>query len=1148
MLRSARASQKGSSKSVTSAGHRRRSTASGEAIIPETFDITFKAISSFVPTKLLKNLAEDGTIMRPHSTTTHGICLLADISGFTRLSGAYCARGKDGLDGLQNATSGYMGSLVNTVYSYGGDVIKFAGDALVCIFEPPNLTRSSLERCCASALQCAWVLKEFSTAELTLHVGISCGDICFGQLGGFENKWECLISGTCISQLSQCLDDAPSKHVAITKECHECLVSSQLKLVTCEATALKSGNYLIHSVVVISSCNDQSFVRQVTDDTLFLSQTACYVPRPVTQSLMAGSFAFLAELREVTTVFIKFDGYSDSRYKDLLSLQRFFYACQEILSDSGGFMRQFLVDDKGCVLIALWGVPTATFHDDCRRALGASVRIRSKLLDMKMSCSSGITTGVVYCGTVGNELRREYAAVGDVVNLAARLMSKANGEILLDENTYSRLPESVHRKLTRQPLMAVKGKDKPIVSYQFDSTRTVQDDGRFGASLVNSSLDEELPIRQICKDAFMGPLTSLLSDAPAKEIQFLVLEGRLGTGREGSVSWLHRWCNTRNLRLVSVRLTKANSIEDYRAVAKIFRNMMGEENFDDIDRQSFVVNSLLKQMYPKDMETREKVAYPTMRHALAVVCPLNQAFNRRASSTDSCSPVIDRDRDKEAYCSSRKSSKNEGTITFSEKFEANIPSSMMLASLKDIFSLLFAEQPMVLIIEDAHEMDEPSWKVILSLLKMQMKAFIVLTQEPISYLMSLFNAAGSETPIGELINPEAVMTYDWVDTYVNRLTDYKKSSYILLPELTFNEVRAHVANTLKVSAKDLPEGLDQMAFDLSGGNPFWVEEISTFLRTYGVQEFISSLEVKGDSNIKNCIVSSLQFGRTRRLLESRSSVSLDKADSVTTPEVYSADCRSTSKSMQGSSSKLFNLLGTIKSGSKLEFLVVCRFAKLSMDEQSTARTASIIGTTFTADVLLSALPIQLGAYLTAILQSLIENHWLKSKTEVNAGGTIKVEYSFTHPLMHKTLYDLTPSSIKRALHLSIAKVPLLLSLTALISHFRVLMTPAHPPLILLFVSSFSSFRLAASSSFSLPSPTSYPPPSPPFSLPPYLYRYLTLSISPFFSPFSSSLSFSLSPSPPLTFSLQYIEGMYFEDKSYFMSLGYRTFHQCCYLY
>lgn len=324
---------------------------------------------------------------------------------------------------------------------------------------------------------------------------------------------------------------------------------------------------------------------------------------------------------------------------------------------------------------------------------------------------------------------------------------------------------------------------------------------------------------------------------------------------------------------------------------------------------------------------------------------------------------------------------------------------------------------MVLIIEDAHEMDEPSWKVLLSLMKMQIKAFIVLTQEPISYLMSLFNAAGSETHIGELINPEAIMSYDWIDAYVNRLTDSRKQFYILLRELTFNEVRMHIASILKVPLKDLPEGLDQMAFDLSGGNPFWVDEISTFLTTYGAAEFISSLEITGENSVKNSVITSINATGGCRYQKSFCSEEVKKNLPEQTPSGPGPV-----KLVKGSSSKLFNLLGTIKSGSKLELLVVCRFAKLSMDEQSTARTASIIGASFTADVLRSALPLQLGAYMPAILQSLIENHWLKSKSEVNSLGTIKVEYSFTHPLMHKTLYDLTPASIKRSIHHAIAEV------------------------------------------------------------------------------------------------------------------------------
>jgi hypothetical protein len=99
------------------------------------------------------------------------------------------------------------------------------------------------------------------------------------------------------------------------------------------------------------------------------------------------------------------------KHKDLKSLQDCFYATQEILSANGGFIRQFLVDDKGCVLIACWGVPTASYIDNGQRALSSAVLIRDKLQKLDMNCSFGITTGNVYCGTVGNTLRCEYAMV-----------------------------------------------------------------------------------------------------------------------------------------------------------------------------------------------------------------------------------------------------------------------------------------------------------------------------------------------------------------------------------------------------------------------------------------------------------------------------------------------------------------------------------------------------------------------------------------------------------------------------------------------------------------------------------------------------------------------------------------------------------------
>jgi len=785
------------------------------------------------------------------------------------------------------------------------------------------------------------------------------------------------------------------------------------------------------------------FANHAEDSTL-LSQTACYVPRPVTQSLVVGNFNFLAELRSVTTVFTRLDGYNHVEHEDLLSLQKFFYACQDILIDSGGFLRQFLVDDKGCVLIVLWGVPTATFHDDSRRALGATIRIRSKLLDMKMPCSCGITTGIAYCGTVGNELRREYAAVGDTVNLAARLMGKANGEILLDAKTYLCLPAVIHRKLTKK-VMILKGKEKPITTYLFNSTDGMQADGCLSTTMAdNAPIEEELPIRSMCKSSFLEPLRALFDPVPGS-LQFLLLEGRPGTGREEAALWLKRLCNTRGLRVISVRLTKADASIEYKALSKIFRHLIREENFDALDRQTFVINTLLKEMYPRDLETREKVAYPTMKHALGVSCNLSNG-NRMSGKNNSMSQI------------------------FGDKFEAKIPNRHKQIILKDIFFKLLKEQPTVLVIEDAHEMDEASWKIFILLKEVEVKAFIVMTLEPIKYLKS--STAIKDSSIAELIYPESSIYYDWIDLYINRITNFKKYSYLLLPEFTFQEIRVNLAQVLGIGVLNLPRDLDQMVFDLCGGNPYWFEEISSFLLTYGVQEFMTTLDGMNESEggTTNRAMTPPQpslegTGKIRSLKQyfsnkkasmlaslgiKRPSLNLDIPESPTTSDspkgpltakksisypksplnsVSPTQLRPfieqnnniNTKATKGSSAKLFNLLGTVKSGAKLEFLVVCRFAKLSIDEQSLARTASIIGMAFTSDVLNDAMPKLLRPYMPTILQSLVENHWLHAKSDSNPDNMNTVEYTFTHPLLHKTLYELTPTSVKNSAHLSIAK-------------------------------------------------------------------------------------------------------------------------------
>ncbi|CAM9631020.1 unnamed protein product, partial [Sphacelaria rigidula] len=188
---------------------------------------------------------------------------------------------------------------------------------------------------------------------------------------------------------------------------------------------------------------------------------------PRLEHLKAGIFMYMAEMRTVTTLFVKLDSYCPEKHKNLLSLQIHLTTVQKILAEHEGFLRQFLVDDKGCVLIACWGVPGRSYPDNGKRCLAAAVEMKAGLLTKDMKTSMGVTTGHALCGRVGGKIRSEYAMVGDVINLAARLMGKAKGRIVCDEVTHDLVCTMVSTETLFKRLdpMVLKGKAHPIAPF-----------------------------------------------------------------------------------------------------------------------------------------------------------------------------------------------------------------------------------------------------------------------------------------------------------------------------------------------------------------------------------------------------------------------------------------------------------------------------------------------------------------------------------------------------------------------------------------------------------------------------------------------------------------------------------------------------------
>lgn len=131
----------------------------------------------------------------------------------------------------------------------------------------------------------------------------------------------------------------------------------------------------------------------------------------------------------------------------------------------GGRIAQLLGDG----VLAFFGAP-ATHEDDPVRAVRAALEIQQAIADYGRSLAGyvdnfqmriGINTGLVILGNVGTDQHLEYLAVGDAVNLAARLQSAAQpGKVLLSEAT-ARFARALFN-LEDLGEITVKGKSEPV--------------------------------------------------------------------------------------------------------------------------------------------------------------------------------------------------------------------------------------------------------------------------------------------------------------------------------------------------------------------------------------------------------------------------------------------------------------------------------------------------------------------------------------------------------------------------------------------------------------------------------------------------------------------------------------------------------------
>jgi class 3 adenylate cyclase len=189
---------------------------------------------------------------------------------------------------------------------------------------------------------------------------------------------------------------------------------------------------------------------------------------------------------------------------------------------------------QGDAMLAFFGAPIA-HEDDPERAVLAALEMvtatdefarqlkQTHGIDFRIR--AGINTGPVVVGNVGSDLRYEYTALGDAVNVAARMQSAAEpGTVLITANTQRLAPEAFDLEDLGE--IEVKGKTEPVHAFRVLG-RKVDPARRRGLARVG--LDSPMVGRA-------GPLETLLGllavvRAGRGRVAFLLGEPGIGKSR-----------------------------------------------------------------------------------------------------------------------------------------------------------------------------------------------------------------------------------------------------------------------------------------------------------------------------------------------------------------------------------------------------------------------------------------------------------------------------------------------------------------------------------------------------------------------------------------------------------------------------------------
>ncbi len=396
-------------------------------------------------------------------------------------------------------------------------------------------------------------------ASLRLRVGIGAGTVHLSDVGGYEGRWEFLASGEPLLEMAEAEHAASPGEIVLSAEAWRHLGSSAV------GTLLSTGGWRLERM------ESMPLPRARLPEPLPQMEAAlrAYIPQLVLHRLDAGHGHWLSELRTVSVLFINLGDASFAAGRHPQELQDAIQAIQQALRRYEGASTQVVVDDKGVVVVAAFGLPPLSHEDDATRAILAGCEIHLALGGLGLAHRIGITTGRVFCGTYGSVNRLEYVMVGHVVNMAARLMQAAEGRLLCDAST-ARLASTALR-FKPLPALRVKGRTQPVDVFQPEIPREVPVRG------IPVELD---PL--VDRKLERARLQELVHALVQRRGGVLLLEGEAGLGKSRLLGHLVEVAGAEGLRACVGAGDPLRQSSAYHAWSTALSQLLGLEHLPDI--------------------------------------------------------------------------------------------------------------------------------------------------------------------------------------------------------------------------------------------------------------------------------------------------------------------------------------------------------------------------------------------------------------------------------------------------------------------------------------------------------------------------------------------------------------------------------------